>query len=154
MATRYVLTGLAVLVPLAAAQIELPAAPKASAASGTVLHDGADLDGRRPEFRRSRLQQGPVDFAKQVLPIFKAKCTRCHGPQQRGGKLDMRSIDAILEGGNSGPAIEPGDPSKSLLIELIHFNEMPPKKDKGPRVTKDELELLKRWVKTFTLDSK
>lgn len=86
-----------------------------------------------------------ADFTKQVLPIFEAKCIRCHGDQRRGGKLDMRSLDALLAGGMSGPAIKPGNSKKSLLIELIHYNEMPPKKESS-RVTKEELELLRKWI--------
>ena len=91
-----------------------------------------------------RAEEAP-DFKKHVLPIFEAKCIRCHGAQRRGGKLDMRSLDALLAGGVSGPAIKPGNSKKSLLIELIHYNEMPPKKE-TPRVTKEELELLRKWI--------
>lgn len=90
------------------------------------------------------LKEAP-DFAKEVLPIFAAKCIRCHGAQRRGGKLDMRTLDALLAGGVSGPALKPGNSQKSLLVELIHYNEMPPKKE-GSRVTKDELELLRKWI--------
>ena len=92
----------------------------------------------------ARAEEAP-DFTKHVLPIFEAKCIRCHGAQRRGGKLDMRSLDALLEGGVSGPAFKPGNSKKSLLIELIHYNEMPPKKE-TPRVTKEELDLLRKWI--------
>ena len=91
-----------------------------------------------------RAEEAP-DFTKHVLPIFEAKCIRCHGAQRRGGKLDMRSLDALLAGGVSGPAIKPGNSKKSLMIELIHYNEMPPKKE-TPRVTKEELELPRKWI--------
>ncbi|MDB5339873.1 MAG: Ankyrin [Planctomycetaceae bacterium] len=96
----------------------------------------------------ARADDGPEaapDFTKHVLPIFEAKCNRCHGAQRRGGKLDMRSVDSLLAGGVSGPAFKPGNSKKSLLIELIHYNEMPPKKE-SPRVTKEELELLRKWI--------
>lgn len=92
----------------------------------------------------ARAEEAP-DFTKHVLPIFEAKCIRCHGAQRRGGKLDMRTLDALLAGGVSGPAFKPGNSKKSLLIELIHYNEMPPKKE-SPRVTKEELELLRKWI--------
>jgi mono/diheme cytochrome c family protein len=85
-----------------------------------------------------------VDFKREVLPILEAKCISCHGVKKQG-KLDLRTRDAMLKGGNTGPALEPGKPDKSLLIELIHFNEMPPKKSKS-RVTADELKLLKAWI--------
>lgn len=85
------------------------------------------------------------DFKKDVLPIFEEKCLRCHGAKRRGGKLDMRTLEAMLEGGDTGAAIKPGNAKKSLLIELIHYKEMPPKKEKN-FVTPAELELLRRWI--------
>lgn len=86
-----------------------------------------------------------VDFKREVLPILEAKCIACHGARKKDGKLDLRTRAAMLKGGNTGAAIEPGKPDKSLLIELIHFNEMPPKKSKS-RVTAAELKLLKAWI--------
>jgi mono/diheme cytochrome c family protein len=91
-------------------------------------------------------QQAVVpDFKKDVLPIFEEKCLHCHGAKRRGGKLDMRTLEAMLEGGDTGPAFKPGKAKKSLLIELIHHKEMPPKKEKN-FVTTAELELLRRWI--------
>ena len=87
----------------------------------------------------------PPDFQRDVLPILEAKCIRCHGAKRRDGKLDLRTVDALLAGGVSGPAIKPGNARKSLLIELLHYNEMPPKKE-NPRVTTAELELLRKWI--------
>ncbi|MSU44332.1 MAG: hypothetical protein EXS22_09925, partial [Pedosphaera sp.] len=63
-----------------------------------------------------------------------------------------RSLDSMLTGGESGPAFKPGNAEKSLLIELIHFNEMPPKKE-TPRVTKEELELLRKWINALPAPS-
>ncbi|MDP1590185.1 MAG: c-type cytochrome domain-containing protein [Prosthecobacter sp.] len=84
-------------------------------------------------------------FQKDVLPIFEEKCLRCHGGKRRGGKLDMRTLEAMLTGGDTGPAIKQGNADKSLLIELIHHQEMPPKKEKSV-VTSSELDLLRRWI--------
>lgn len=89
-------------------------------------------------------EAGP-DFQRDVLPIFEAKCLRCHGAKRRDGKLDMRTVEAMLAGGVSGPALKPGNAQKSLLIELLHYNEMPPKKE-TPRVTKEEITLLRNWI--------
>lgn len=85
------------------------------------------------------------DFQRDVLPLFEAKCLRCHGAKRRDGKLDMRTLEAMLAGGVSGPALKPGNAQKSLLIELLHYNEMPPKKE-TPRVTKEEMVLLRNWI--------
>lgn len=90
-------------------------------------------------------QASAPDFQKDVLPIFEEKCLSCHGAKRRGGKLDMRTLESMLEGGDTGPAIKPGNAKKSLLIELIHYKEMPPKKEKN-FVTPADLELLRRWI--------
>src|SRR5262249_1265354 len=84
------------------------------------------------------------DFKSDLLPILEAKCIACHGAKNQG-KLDRRTPEAILTGGSTGTAIEPGKPDKSLMIELIHFNEMPPKKSKEG-VTADEMKLLKAGI--------
>ena len=100
--------------------------------------------GLTPAIHAENARAAP-DFKADVLPIFEAKCIRCHGAKRRAGKLDMRTLEALLAGGESGPALKPGNAQKSLLIELIHFKEMPPKKEE-PRVTKEELDLLRAWI--------
>lgn len=87
---------------------------------------------------------GP-DFERDVRPLLEAKCLRCHGAKRRDGKLDLRTLEAMLAGGVSGPALKPGNAEKSLLIELVHYNETPPKKE-TPRVTQAELVLLRNWI--------
>src|SRR5262245_59804690 len=86
-----------------------------------------------------------VDYQRDVAPILEAKCNRCHTANKASGKLITTTRVALLKGGVSGPAIEPGQPDKSILIELIHFNEMPPKRVQ-PRVTAYELKRLKAWI--------
>lgn len=87
----------------------------------------------------------PPDFRSQILPVLEAKCTKCHGARQKGGRLDVRTKEALLAGGASGPAIVPGKSDKSLMVDLMFYNEMPPRREKN-KVTKDELELIKAWI--------
>ncbi|HET6426700.1 MAG TPA: PSD1 and planctomycete cytochrome C domain-containing protein, partial [Planctomycetaceae bacterium] len=83
-------------------------------------------------------------FEKDVRPILKAHCWHCHGEEdQHEGKLDTRLARFILTGGESGPAVIPGDAAKSPLIQRISSGEMPPGKKK---VSSQELEVLTRWV--------
>jgi hypothetical protein len=58
-------------------------------------------------------------FEQHVRPVLAEQCQRCHGAktQQSGLRLDVR--DAILQGGNSGPAVVPGRPDESRLIRAI-----------------------------------
>lgn len=87
-----------------------------------------------------------VDFNRDVLPIFKKKCFACHSETQPKGGLDMTSRAAMLKGGHSGAALLPGKPDESLMIELIEFNEMPPRKDQDRRVSGAELHTLRAWI--------
>ena len=85
-------------------------------------------------------------YESEVKPILTQHCLKCHGgsPKIRGGfRLDSR--EAILRGGDLGPAATPGDPSHSLLVKAINFDEleMPP----AGKLPAREIEILTRWVK-------
>src|SRR4051794_17062844 len=92
-----------------------------------------------------------VDFARDVRPIFKARCVSCHGPKrQRGGlRLDLRA--AALKGGDThAPAIVPGKAGESPLIRLVAGLDdelvMPPN-DEGTRTLSDaEVATLRAWI--------
>ncbi len=85
-------------------------------------------------------------FEKQIRPLLIARCTKCHGDmlEPKGG-LSLTSRDAILAGGESGPAAVSGKPAESLLIGAIHYDglEMPPE---GDRLEPLEIAALERWV--------
>src|SRR3989449_8637718 len=75
-------------------------------------------------------------FDTKIRPIFIERCYQCHSHQSeklRGG-LMLDSRDAVLKGGNTGPAIVPGNPDKSLLIQAVRYTnedlQMPPKGEK------------------------
>jgi hypothetical protein len=85
-----------------------------------------------------------LTFEKHVRPILKAYCLECHGEGEklRGG-LDLRLRRLIVQGGDSGPAIEPGRPADSLLHQRIDEGSMPPGKKK---LSRDEVALIGRWI--------
>ena len=68
-------------------------------------------------------------FETQVRPLLAKRCWSCHGQAGMGG-LHLDSIDGILKGGKSGPAIVPGKPADSLLVQAITYQHerlrMPP----------------------------
>ena len=112
-----------------------------------ILSFGATASGdepRRPNQAFSPAQLG--FFESEVKPILTRHCVKCHGarPKIRGGfRLDSR--EALLRGGDLGPAAAPGDPASSLLVKAINYVEleMPPAGKLPPR----EIEILTRWVK-------
>ena len=92
-------------------------------------------------------------FEQKIRPILADNCFKCHShsADKIKGGLVLDSRDAALTGGDTGPAIAPGDPAKSLLIEAINYTnedlQMPPNKGKGKKLSAGEIALLTDWVK-------
>ena len=93
--------------------------------------------------------QGDVFFREKVQPILSQHCFKCHSHGEKmKANLLVDSREALLTGGDTGPAIVPGDPAKSLLIEAIGYKnqdmQMPPK---GEKLTDAQVATLTEWVK-------
>ncbi len=92
----------------------------------------------------------PAVSEKDVLPIFQVRCVACHGKRRQEGGLDLRTRASRLKGGRSGPAVLPGEPEQSLIIQKIESGEMPPVElqlaNSVRPPTGAELELLRRWI--------
>jgi hypothetical protein len=84
-------------------------------------------------------------FESQIRPLLAQHCFKCHGAEKQKGSLRLDSRGHLLAGGESGPAIEPGKPDESLLIEAVRYQsfEMPPS---GPLAEK-EIQALETWIK-------
>lgn len=83
-------------------------------------------------------------FHARVQPLLQEKCLGCHAAEPQGG-LRMDSREALLKGGKSGPALVPGDPGASLIVQAVSFQhelKMPP----TGALPQSEAEDLARWV--------
>ena len=66
---------------------------------------------------------GEISFEKDIRPLFQAHCTGCHQPAKIRGDYLMTDFASLLKGGESGePAVVPGKPELSYLIEQIRPN--------------------------------
>jgi len=85
-------------------------------------------------------------FESQVRPLLVEHCYACHsvGAKKIQAGLLVDSRPALLNGGDSGEAIVPGDVDGSLLIEAVRYEayEMPP----SGKLDDQEIETLERWV--------
>src|SRR4051812_44218684 len=84
-----------------------------------------------PAQQKPRVEKGiPVDkkapaenpdsvWADRIEPLFDKKCLKCHAGVRQLGGLDLRSLDTILRGGDRGPAIIPGKPSESRILQFV-----------------------------------
>ena len=82
-------------------------------------------------------------FAKAIQPILARYCHECLGEMYTESRLDTRTLDMILKGGESGPAVVPKQPAISLLYEMMRDEQMPPE---GAGPSPAELELLRQWI--------
>ncbi len=95
----------------------------------------------------SRVLAAPVDFVREVQPIFKQHCISCHGEkkQKSGLRLDLKTI-ALKGGDKHGPDIIAGQAKDSPLIHFLiteDEDELMPPKGKLPAA---EIETLTRWI--------
>ena len=85
-----------------------------------------------------------LTFEKDVRPILKANCFHCHGEEgETQGGLDVRLARFLQKGGESGPAIVPGDVAKSHLMDLVKAGEMPKGKTK---LKASDIAILEQWI--------
>jgi hypothetical protein len=86
----------------------------------------------------------PVTFERHVRPILKAYCLDCHGAGEKmPGGLDLRLRRFAVAGGESGPAVVPKEPGKSLLLERMKSGEMPPGEKKVPA---EQIAVIEKWI--------
>ena len=90
-------------------------------------------------------------FEQKIRPIFVSHCAECHARKTHGG-LSLDSREGWMTGGDSGPAVVPGDPEKSLLIRAVRWTDkdlrMPPKQ----KLSDTEIADLETWVKSGAAD--
>jgi hypothetical protein len=89
----------------------------------------------------------PVDFVKDVQPLLRRRCFECHAKGYEEGGLDLGIRQRVLEGGNNGPVLSPGDSAHSRLIHLVAAVEpeevMPPE---GAKLSPAEVGVLRAWI--------
>lgn len=86
-------------------------------------------------------------FESKIRPVLVKHCYECHsqGAKKVGGKLLLDAPSEMIAGGESGPAVIPGNPDESLIVQAVRYDglEMPPKNKLPDQVVNDFVE----WVK-------
>lgn len=84
-------------------------------------------------------------FERHVRPLLLSHCIDCHGPETQEAGLRLDSRQALLAGGDLGPAIVPGKPDQSLLIRAVRQTgdlKMPP----DARLSDEQIAQLEHWI--------
>src|SRR6476646_3651603 len=88
-------------------------------------------------------EQAAVSVETHVRPMLRTYCFDCHGANEKPeGGLDLRLRRLIVKGGDSGPAVVPGDREASLLLQRVLAGEMAPTDKKLPP---DQAKVLAAW---------
>jgi cytochrome c553 len=85
-------------------------------------------------------------FESKIRPLLANHCYACHAGSESRGNLKLDSREAILKGNAHGPALILGDPEKSALLKVVHYDgpiKMPPTGKLRP----EEIAALSAWIK-------
>jgi mono/diheme cytochrome c family protein len=85
-------------------------------------------------------------FETKVRPILADHCFKCHGSTKQKSDLRLDSAEAVLGGGNRGPALVPGHPEQSLLVKAIGYGDADLKMPPTKKLTPQQIADLTEWV--------
>jgi mono/diheme cytochrome c family protein len=101
-------------------------------------------------FAQSTNPSIPVNFDKDVAPIFKSNCTGCHGESVKMKELNLNSEEAALKGSESGPVVVSGKPDESILYKKVRDGSMPMGK---AHLSDQQIETIFSWIKGSVSDT-
>ena len=84
-----------------------------------------------------------IKYSIHIKPILQKYCIECHGVEGTESELDLRTLESILKGGESGPSIIKNKPNESLLLKQIEDQIMPPE---GAPLTKKHIKKIRLWI--------
>ena len=86
-------------------------------------------------------------FEKKIRPVFANNCFNCHGPEKQEGNLRLDKHAFVMKGGDTGPAVVPGDTEKSEIVGAIGYDptgyQMPP----DGKIPQDDINNIIAWIK-------
>lgn len=93
-----------------------------------------------------------VDYAKQIVPLFDEHCVDCHSASDADGDFALDTFAALLKGGKTGRAVEPGKAGESLLVKFLEGRSgktgknqfMPP--GKRDHFSPEQIKLVRQWI--------
>lgn len=110
-------------------------------APGLVQAQTKDVD---PD-HAARMARGLEIFKQHVRPVLVQKCLRCHGEKQESN-FDLSDRDTLLKGGETGPAILPGNGKKSHLVQLISHAKEPHMPEGRPKLPDEVIAHITTWI--------
>ncbi|MCG6157450.1 PSD1 and planctomycete cytochrome C domain-containing protein [Rubinisphaera margarita] len=85
-------------------------------------------------------------FETKIRPILAQHCQECHGAKEQWAELRLDSHAFLMKGGESGPAVVPGNPDESRLIQVIRYSEDDSQMPPDGKLTDEQIASLTEWV--------
>ncbi|MCH1438466.1 MAG: PSD1 and planctomycete cytochrome C domain-containing protein [Rubripirellula sp.] len=104
------------------------------------------IHSQQPAAPESR--SATINYLTQIKPLLAEKCYSCHGALKQESELRLETVALMLTGGDSGPAVQPGNPAESLLLQRISMtddDQMPPHGEGSP-LKPDQIKILQQWI--------
>ena len=86
------------------------------------------------------------DFENKIRPLLAGTCFRCHGGEKTEAGLRVDSREGLLRGGDTGPAIVPGDTKRSLLLHALAYGEESPQMPPEGKLADNVIADFTAWV--------
>src|SRR5262249_53559115 len=88
-----------------------------------------------------------VSYARQIKPILTDNCDDCHSADEHKGNFEITSVAQLIKGGKkASPAIIPGKPDESPMVEYLRGKREPQMPKGNAALTEDELHLVRLWI--------
>ena len=87
-----------------------------------------------------------ASFARDVQPVLKEHCVKCHGGDKIRGDLDLSTRAGLLKGGEQGPSAIPGKADESFLMTVLRHEEEPFMPAKADKLSPDALKKIADWI--------
>lgn len=134
--------------PSPATVTEAPTIPAATDTAIPAPTEAPILQAETPA--QTQETAATVSFAKDIMPIFEASCTKCHGVEQVKEGLDLRTYETLMAGSFNGSVITPGNANDSFLVEQIVEGEMP---KRGQKLLPAQIQLIIDWINAGALNN-
>ena len=88
-----------------------------------------------------------VSYARQIKPILAENCLDCHSAEEQKSGLDVSTVPTLLQGGKkAGPAIVPGKPDESAVVQFVRGLREPQMPKGNPPLSEEDLHLIRQWI--------
>ncbi len=99
-----------------------------------------------PPDHAEKMARGLALFRKEIAPLLKEHCVKCHGGEKTKAEFDLATREGLLRGGKDGEAIQPFNAAGSRMMKLIRHEEQPEMPEKKPRLADEDILRIAAWI--------